>query len=101
MASISSRTMLLNLQQRPLREKQIAVDAGGKLADVAGAQQQLMANDFGLGGIFAQRGDEKFAPEHSVCNRLIRSRPTEEITIDERTADEWRGSSAEADPGDF
>ena len=56
--------MLLDLQQRALRQKQVAVDAGGKLADVAGAQQQLVAGDFGFGRVLAQRGNEELAPEH-------------------------------------
>ncbi len=57
--------MLLDLEQRALRQKQIAVDARGKLADVTGAQQQLVAGDLGLGGVFTQRGDEELAPEHN------------------------------------
>ena len=50
---------LLDLQQRALRQKQVVVDSGRELADVAGAQQQLVAGDLGLGGVFAQRGDEQ------------------------------------------
>ena len=34
------------------------------LADVSGAQQQLVAGDFGLGRILAQCRDEKLAPKH-------------------------------------
>ena len=73
---------LLDFEQGALRQKQIAVNASGKLADVAGAQQKLMAGDLGLGGVFAQRGDEEFAPEHivggefsltmtSIMNRMV------------------------------
>ena len=61
-----------DLVQRALRQKQMAVDAGRELANVAGAQQQLVADDFGFGGDLPQRGDEKFAPEHcfygEICN---------------------------------
>ena len=64
MASISSRMIRWILLKRSLREKQVVVDAGGKLADVAGAQQQLVADDFGFGGVLPQRGDEKLAPTH-------------------------------------
>ena len=49
---------LLDLEQRALRQEQVAVDPGRKLANVAGAQQQLMAGDLGFGGVLAQRGDE-------------------------------------------
>ena len=50
MASISSRTILVIFSSERWREKQVAVDARRKLADVAGAQQQLVADDFGFGG---------------------------------------------------
>ena len=49
---------LLDLEERALGQEQVAVDAGGKLAHVAGAQQQLMAGDLGFGGILAQGRDE-------------------------------------------
>jgi len=44
---------LLDLQKRALREKQIIVDAGGKLPYITGAQKQLMADNFGFCGSFS------------------------------------------------
>ena len=35
-----------------------------KLADVAGAQQELMAGDLGFGGGLPQGGNEQFRPVH-------------------------------------
>ena len=61
---------LLDFEQRALREKQIAVDACGDLADVARAQQKLVARDLGLGGVFAQCGNEELAPEHNCRGRI-------------------------------
>ena len=37
-----------DLVQRALAEEQIAVDAGAELADVAGAEQELVAGDLGV-----------------------------------------------------
>src|SRR6266853_5119750 len=37
-----------------------------ELTDVTGAQQQLVADHLGLGGVLAQGGDEEFAPEHGI-----------------------------------
>ena len=56
---------LLDFQQGPLGEKEITVDARGHLADVAGAQQELVAGDLRFGRVLAQRGDEELAPEHN------------------------------------
>ena len=47
-----------DLQQGTLGQEQITVNAGGQLADVARAQQQLVAGDFSLGGRLAERRDE-------------------------------------------
>ena len=55
---------LLDLEQRALRQEQVAVDAGRKLAHVAGAQQQLMAGDLGFDGVLTQRGYKQPAPVH-------------------------------------
>ena len=53
-----------DLQQRALRQEEIAVNAGRQLADIAGAQQELMAGDLGFGGILPQGGNEQFRPVH-------------------------------------
>ena len=55
---------LLDFEQRALRQEKVAVDSGRKLANVAGAQQQLMARNLSFGGVFTQRGDEEPAPAH-------------------------------------
>ena len=47
-----------DLQQRPLRQEQVAVDSGGKLADVARAQKESVAGDFRFGRVLPQRGDK-------------------------------------------
>jgi hypothetical protein len=61
---------LLDFEQRTLREIEVTVDAGGELADVARAQQEAMAGDLRIDGVFAQRGDEELAPEHSFKGSL-------------------------------
>ena len=68
MVSISSRTMRDDLVDGALAEEEVSVDSGAKLADVAGAQQQLVAGDFGVGGSFAQSGDEEFGPAVHACS---------------------------------
>src|SRR5665647_1635232 len=55
---------LLDFEERALGQEQVAVDAGRKLAHVAGAQQQLMAGDLGFGGVLTQGRDEQVAPPH-------------------------------------
>ena len=55
-----------DLEQRALRQKQVAVNARGQLPDVAGAQQQLMAHHLGFGRVLAQGGNEEFAPKHGI-----------------------------------
>ena len=70
-ASISSRTIRWILSSDSLREKQVAVNAGGKLADVTGAQQQLVADNLGFGGVLAQCGNEQLAPEQVVKGHPI------------------------------
>ena len=44
---------LLDLQQGPLGQEQVIVDARGELPDVAGAQQQLVAGDLGFSRVLA------------------------------------------------
>ena len=39
---------------------------GGKLSNVPGAKQQLVAHRLSLDRILPQRGDKKFAPEHCL-----------------------------------
>ena len=46
----------LDLADRAPRERQVAVEAGGGLADHAGAQQQAVARELGLGRVLLQRG---------------------------------------------
>ena len=60
--SISSRTMRDDLVERALPEEEVGVDAGAELADVAGAQQELVAGDFGVCRGFAQGRDEELGP---------------------------------------
>ena len=60
----------LDLEQGALGEEEVAVDAGCQLADVAGAQQQLVAGDFSFGGNLPQGGDEQLGPEHRIVFRL-------------------------------
>ena len=47
------------LLMRAVAEEEVAVDAGAELADVAGAEQELVAGDLGVGGGFAEGGDEE------------------------------------------
>ena len=54
-------------------EEEVAVDAGAELADVAGAQEQLVAGDFGVGGGFAEGGNEELGP--AVHGGELLSRP--------------------------
>ena len=45
-----------------LTEREVAVDSGSELANVAAAQEEFMAGDFGVGGSFTQGGDEELRP---------------------------------------
>ena len=49
----------LDLAQHPQAERQPAVEARRDRADVAGADQQLVAGDLGVGGVVAQRAQEQ------------------------------------------
>ena len=49
----------LDLAQHPQAEWQPAVEARRDRSDVAGADQQLVAGDFGIGGVVAQRAQEQ------------------------------------------
>ncbi len=43
-------------------EEEVAVDSGAELADVTGAEEELVAGDFGVCGGFAEGGDEELGP---------------------------------------
>ena len=47
------------------RQRKVIVDAAADLADVAGAHQQFVTDDLGVGRLFFQRRDECLAPTHS------------------------------------
>ena len=57
---------VLDLGQHALAQGQKRVDAGSGLADETGAQQQLMAGDLGIGGVFLQRGSIQGAHARDV-----------------------------------
>ena len=73
---------LLDLQQRALGEKEVAVNAGGNLPDVSRAQQKLMAGDLRFGRVFAQRGDEELAPEHNYKGRIQCNNARDDFTLE-------------------
>ena len=62
---------LLDLVQAAPPERQEAVDARGVLADDAGAQQQPVAGELGLGGIFLERGDVQRAHAQGDGHRCL------------------------------
>ena len=64
MASISSRTIRMIFSQRALRQEQVAVDAGRKLADVARAQQQLWLGTSASAGFSRSVGMNSLTPMH-------------------------------------
>ena len=57
----------LDIAQHPQPQRQPAVEPGTDRADVAGADQQLMAGDLGVGWVVAQRAQEQLghAGDHS------------------------------------
>ena len=57
---------VLDLGQHALAQGQKRVDAGSGLADETGAQQQLMAGDLGIGGVFLERGSIQGAHARDV-----------------------------------
>ena len=59
MASISSRTISLDLAQHLVAQRQPGVDARGGAADVAGAHQPAVAGHLGVGRVLAQGPDEQ------------------------------------------
>ena len=58
---------LLDLAQHPQAQRQPAVQPGPDRADVAGADQQLVAGHLGVGRVVAQRAQEQLghAGDHS------------------------------------
>ena len=58
----------LDLHERAPGERQVAVEAGGGLADHAGAQQQAMASELGLGGILLEGGCVGPAHQFVTCH---------------------------------
>jgi len=51
-----------DLVDRTVAEEEIAVDTGAELADVAGAEKELVTGDLGVGGCFAEGGDKELGP---------------------------------------
>ena len=58
---------VLDLAQHPQAQRQPAVEAGRDRADIAGPDQQLVAGNFGVGRVVAQRAQEQLghAGDHS------------------------------------
>ncbi|MNZ43497.1 hypothetical protein D3C78_611000 [compost metagenome] len=59
---------VLHLAQHAQAHRQPGVQAGGELADHPGAQQQLVADDHGVGGGFFQGRDQILAGAHGLEN---------------------------------
>jgi hypothetical protein len=57
---------LLDLANDAQRQRKVIVDAAAHLPNKAGADQELVADDFGVSRIFFERGYEDFAPKHNV-----------------------------------
>ena len=55
----------LHFAQHPQSQRQPVVEPGGQLADHAGANHQLMADDFGIGRGFFLGSDQKLTGTHS------------------------------------
>jgi len=51
-----------NFVDGPIAEEEIGVEASTELADVAAAQKEFVAGDFGVGGELAEGGDEELGP---------------------------------------
>ncbi len=63
-----------DLVQRALAQEEVAVDARAELADVAGAEQELVAGHFGVCRGLAEGGDKKPGPAMHR-NEGVLSRP--------------------------
>ena len=55
-----------HLPQHPPEQGQVGVDAAADPADVAGAQQQLVGGDLGLGGVIPQRHQHQAGDAHGI-----------------------------------
>ena len=62
---------VLDLRQHALAQRQERVDARGRFADEAGAQQQLVTGNLGVGGVFFQRGSVQGAHARDVGVRHL------------------------------
>ena len=51
-----------DLVNSPVAEEEVGVEAGAELADVAAAEKELVAGDFGVCGELAEGGDEELGP---------------------------------------
>ncbi len=60
---------VLDLAQRAPGERQVGVEAGGAAADHAGAQQQAVARELGLGGVFLKRRGVEPRHPHVLSQR--------------------------------
>ena len=56
----------LDLAQHAQAQRRPGVDAGGELADHAGAQHQPVAGDLGVGGDFLDGGEMELAQAHAI-----------------------------------
>ena len=75
--SCSSRTICSILLKHAKPERQPGIDAGGPLANEAGAQHQLVGDDFGFLWVVAQQRQEVTAEAHEEpcsCLRAGRNR---------------------------
>src|SRR5690606_20489717 len=59
-----------NITQHSQAHRQPAVQARGQLADHAGPQHQLMADNLGIGGSFFECGNQKTASAHDMVPLL-------------------------------
>ncbi len=75
---------VLDLRQRAARQRQVAEEAGGKLPDEPGADQQFVAGTLRLGGTFTQGLAEQLAHAHV---RLVSSAAKRKTP---RHAGQWR-----------
>ena len=57
---------LLDLLERPLRQRKVREYAGGELADIAGAERQLMRGNLGIGWCLAQGRAEQFRSRMAI-----------------------------------
>jgi hypothetical protein len=64
---------VFDLAQHAQAHRHPGVDATRQATDQSGAQHQLVADDFGVGGSFLEGGDEELAGAHG-CGRKIGKR---------------------------